>query len=89
MTAASLANPVWSDATAIGGTATLLTDPAGNVTGFGDGNYASIIDASSPGFNFEFTGGNPMLFYSTFPIRYGGDNVARDLYRVQLSITYR
>jgi len=66
-----------------------VTDPAGGVIGFGDGNYASIIDAGSPGYNYEFTTGSPMLFYSTFPIRYGGDNIARDLYSVQLTITYR
>ena len=89
MTTASLANPSWSDAVTIGGTAGLVTDPAGNIVGFNDGNYTSIIDASSPGYNFEFTGGSPMLFYSTFPANYGGDNIARDLYRVQLSITYR
>jgi len=89
MTTTSLATPSWSDAVTIGGTAGLVTDPAGNIVGFNDGNYTSIIDASSPGYNFEFTGGSPMLFYSTFPANYGGDNIARDLYRVQLSITYR
>jgi hypothetical protein len=89
MTTQSLANPAWSDDAVIAGTATLVTDPGGPVTGFNDANYASIIDPGSGGYNFEFTGGSPMLFYSTFPSQYGGVNTARDLYRVALTVTYR
>jgi hypothetical protein len=52
-------------------------------------NYASIIDPASAGYNFEFTGGHPLLFYSTLPSQYGGINTARDLYSVPLAVTYR
>jgi hypothetical protein len=90
MTTKSLANPSWSDAQAIAGTATLKSDPAGGVVGFGSLNYPSILDDSSPGFNFEFTGsGKPQLFYSTYPPTYGGANSARNIYRVPLSVTYK
>jgi hypothetical protein len=88
MTTKSLANPAWSQSTPILGTAQLVTDPGGPVVGFDDSNYPSILDTNSQGFSFEFTGGSPLLFYSTSPSQYGGDNLARDLYRVQLSITY-
>jgi len=87
-TTASLATPSWSDSVPIGGTAQLTTDPAGPVQGFNDANYPSILDPSSGGYNFEFTSGNPLLFYSTSPGAYGGDNLARDVYRVQLAVTY-
>ena len=89
MTTKSLANPSWTNDATIGGTAALVTDPGGPVVGFNDANYVSIIDPSSSGYNFEFTGGSPLLFYSTLPSQYGGVNTARDLYRVQLTITYR
>ena len=89
MTTKSLANPAWSDSTPIMGTAALTTDPAGPVTGFNDANFVSILDDSSSGFNFEFSSGSPQLFFNTFPQQYGGDNLARDVYRLQLSVTYR
>jgi hypothetical protein len=89
MTTKSLANPSWSESTPILGTAELVTDPGGPVQGFNDSNYPSILDATSQGFSFEFTNGNPLLFYNTSPSQYGGDNLARDVYRVQLAITYR
>lgn len=89
MTTKSLANPSWSESTPIPGTLQLITDPAGPVQGFNDANYPSILDSSSGGFNFEFTSGSPLLFYSTAPAQYGGDNLARDVYRVQLSVTYQ
>jgi hypothetical protein len=89
MTTKSLANPSWSESTPIPGTLQLITDPAGPVQGFNDGNYPSILDSSSTGFNFEFTRGSPLLFYSTAPAQYGGDNLARDVYRIQLSVTYQ
>ena len=71
------------------GTATMTTDPAGPVVGFDGANYPSVLDDSSAGFNFEFTSGAPQLFFNTSPGAYGGDNSARDLYRVQLAITYQ
>jgi hypothetical protein len=89
MTTKSLASPAWSDSTPISGTATLTSDPAGPVVGFWANNYPLILDDSSAGYNYEFTSGTPQLFFSTFPSTYGGDNMARDLYRVQLSITYQ
>jgi hypothetical protein len=89
MTTKSLENPSWSESTPILGTAKLITDPAGPVQGFNDSNYPSILDSNSSGFNFEFTTGSPLLFYSTAPALYGGDNLARDVYRVQLSVTYQ
>ncbi len=88
MTTKSLAIPCWSQSTPILGTAQLITDPGGPVQGFNDANYPSIVDNSSSGFNFEFTGVNPLLFWSTFPAQYGGNNLGRNLYRVQLSVTY-
>jgi len=89
MTTKSLASPVWSASKPISGTATLTSDPAGPVVGFYADNYPSILDDSSAGYNYEFTSGMPQMFFSTFPSTYGGDNTARDLYRVQLSITYQ
>jgi hypothetical protein len=89
MTTKRLANPSWSQSTPIPGTAQLITDPGGPVRGFNDGNYPSILDNSSAGFNFEFTSGSPLLFWSTFPEQYGGNNLGRDVYLLQLSITYQ
>jgi len=89
ITTKSLANPSWSQPTAIGGTAELTTDPGGNVLGFIATNYPSILDNSSTGYNFEFTNGSPLLFWSTFPSQYGGDNLARDVYCVQLTTSYQ
>jgi len=88
-TTKSLANPSWSQPTPILGTAQLITDPGGPLQGFNDGNYPSILDNASTGFNFEFTSGSPLLFWSTFPGQYGGNNLGRDVYRVQLSVTYQ
>src|SRR2546422_4665359 len=78
-----------SQPTPILGTAQLITDPGGPLQGFNDGNYPSILDNASTGFNFEFTSGSPLLFWSTFPGQYGGNNLGRDVYRVQLSVTYQ
>jgi hypothetical protein len=81
-TTKSLANPAWSDAQEIVGTATLTTDPTGPVIGFGELFYPSILDDSSAGYNYEFTSsGRPQLFYSTYP--------SRNIYRVPLTITYK
>lgn len=88
MTTKSLATPIWSDSQAIQGTASLTTDPAGPVVGFMASNFPSVIDDNSGGFSFEFTSGNPQLFFSTFPLAYGGNNTARDIYRLQLQISY-
>jgi|GEM_PF-2248820 hypothetical protein len=89
MTTVSLANPSWSQPAEIGGTAQLTTDPGGPVLGFISGNYPSILDNSSTGFNFEFTSGSPLLFWSTFPSQYGGNNLARNVYCVQLTVSYQ
>jgi hypothetical protein len=51
-------------------------------------NYPSIIDSHAPGLNFESTDGDPWLFYAVNPADCGGDNLARDLYRLQLAIDY-
>ncbi len=89
ITTKSLATPSWSQPNLIRGTTQLITDQGGPVQGFGPVNYPSILDNSSTGFNFEFTNGTPLLFWSTFPPQYGGNNLGRDIYRVQLSITYQ
>jgi hypothetical protein len=89
MTTKSLASPSWSQPAEIGGTAQLTTDPSGPVLGFIATNYPSILDNSSAGYNFEFTNGSPLLFWSTFPSQYGGNNLARDLYCVQLTTSYK
>ena len=88
MTTSTLANPSWSQSTPIIGTAQTTTDPGGPVQGFNDANYPSVLDDHSTGYNFEFTSGSPQLFYSTSPAAYGGDNLARDVYRLPLSVTY-
>lgn len=94
MTTSSLATPSWSDAQIISGTATFQPDPRGPAdnpcnTGFGPPNYVSDIDSSSAGMNFEFTGGAPWMFYVVNPVVCGGNNLDRDLYRVQLLISYK
>lgn len=89
MTSKSLAAPQWSASTTIDGTATLVTDPGGPVTGFNDANYVSILDDDSPGYNFEFTTGSPQLFFNTSPAQYGGNNLERDVYRLPLTIHYQ
>jgi hypothetical protein len=94
MTTSSLAAPSWSDAQVISGTATFQPDPNGPVgnacnTGFGPGNYISDLDTNSSGMNFEFTSGSPWLFYVVNPVECGGNNLDRDIYRVQLSISYK
>jgi hypothetical protein len=91
-TTPSLAEPVWSDAVAIGGSAALQTNPrspAACSVGFVVNDYVSIIDRHSDGFNFELTDGDPSLFYVFNPANTcGGDNLARDVYRVKLSVDY-
>jgi len=89
MTTRSLASPKWSDTKEIAGTASLVTDPGGPVKGFNDQNYISLLDDASEGINFETTSGSPQLFYNTSPGQYGGDNLGRDIYRLQLTISYR
>jgi hypothetical protein len=92
MTSPSLATPVWSDAVEIGGSAGFATDPRSAAapcnTGFQAANYVSILDDKSAGYDFEFTLGNPWLFYVVNPALCNGDNLARDLYRAQLVIDY-
>jgi hypothetical protein len=89
MTTKTLANPAWSDARPISGTAELRTDVAGEVRGFNDANFPSIIDPGSLGFNFEFTEGKPWLFFVTAARGEGDVDLARDVYRVELSFEYR
>ena len=95
MTTPSLANPSWSEAVAISGTDTFQKDPRSprqNLIcnkGFSSNNYVSLIDSHSAGLNFEFTSGHPWLFYVTNPAECGGDNLARDLYRVLLFFDYK
>jgi hypothetical protein len=66
----------------------LVRDPGGPVTGFNNENYPSNIDPQAPGYGFDSTAGSPMLFYSTSPASHGGDNLARDVYRVPLTTGY-
>ena len=48
-----------------------------------------LINTHSDGLNFEFTDGDPWLFYSFNPANNcGGDNLARDLYRVKFNVDY-
>ena len=94
MTTRSLAAPSWSDAQPVAGSASFVPDPRGPAnnpcnTGFGPGNYVSDLDSSSAGRNFEFTSGSPWMFYVVNPAECGGNNLARDIYRVKLSISYR
>jgi hypothetical protein len=94
MTTNSLAAPSWSEPQVISGTATFQPDPRGPSnnpcnTGFGPWNYVSDIDSSSAGMNFEFTSGSPWMFYVVNPVICGGNNMDRDVYRVQLSISYQ
>ncbi len=94
MTTKSLAAPSWSDVQAVAGTSTFQPDPRGPSgnpcnTGFGPGNYVSDIDTNSAGMNFEFTSGSPWMFYTVNPAQCGGDNLARDLYRVRLTVSYK
>jgi len=95
MTTPSLANPSWSEAAEISGTSALQIDPRSTRAnsacnkGFGAINYVSFFDSHSAGLNFEFTDGDPWLFYVVNPAKCGGSNLARDLYRVQLAIDYK
>ena len=95
MTTPSLANPSWSEAIPIGGTAATQVDPRSPIvnaacnTGFQDRNYVSLMDTHSAGLNFEFTDGDPWLFYIVNPVGCGGSNEARDIYRLRLVIDYR
>jgi hypothetical protein len=94
ITTKRLASPSWSEAKMVLGSDTFQVDPRNpdgqnpcNI-GFVPNNYVSVIDSDSPGLNFEFTSGSPWLFYVVNPALCGGDNLARDLYRVRLSIKY-
>jgi hypothetical protein len=95
MTTNSLAAPVWSAPQIIAGSPTFQPDPRGPGgqnpcnTAFTPGNYVSILDANSPGMNFEFTNAALWLFYVVNPARCGGDNLARDLYRARLVVKYK
>jgi hypothetical protein len=93
MTTSSLATPSWSDAQVIAGTADFHPDPRSPSepcnTGFWSNNYVSDLDTNSAGMNFEFTSGSPWLFYVVNPAICGGDNLARDVYRAQLTVSYQ
>jgi hypothetical protein len=95
-TTPTLATPTWSAARPIDGTAALQIDPrtadpeAPCSTGFQTGNYVSLIDTHSAGLNFEFTDGDPWLFYTYNPgLRCGGNNLDRDIVRIRLNVGYR
>ena len=94
VTTPSLANPVWTDAVPIEGSANVQINPrdpdAACSRGFQVNNYLSVIDSHSEGLNFEFTDGDPWLFYVFNPaLRCRGDNLARDLFRLKLNVDYR
>jgi len=96
VTTPTLADPVWSKPVAIAGSADLQLNPreddeatAPCSIGFQTKNYVSVIDTDSAGLNFEFTDGDPWLFYTYNPaLGCGGDNLDRDLFRVKLRIDY-
>ena len=96
VTTPTLAKPSWSAPVAIEGTADLQINPRAEnpgstcSIGFQPGNYLSVIDSHSRGLNFESTDGDPWLFYSYNPaLGCLGDNMARDIFRVRLSVVYR
>ena len=84
MTTKSLANPSFSDYTAIGGV------PQVDPTAFWP--YTTIIDPDSSGFNFEYSSsGHPLLFWNDDgPLVNGHHLIANrsDIYHAQLAITY-
>jgi hypothetical protein len=84
MTTKSLANPSFSDYTAIEGV------PRVDPTAFWP--YTTIIDPDSSGFNFEYSSsGHPLLFWNDDgPLVNGHHLIANrsDIYHAQLAITY-
>jgi hypothetical protein len=98
VTTPTLASPSWSTPARVEGTAAFQLNPprdedtpeAPCSVGFQAGNYVSLIDVHSEGLNFEFTDGDPWLFYAYNPaLGCGGDNLERDLFRVRLAVDYK
>ena len=106
VTTPSLANPQWSSAVEILGSANFMNVPPNSGpysgsynnpsapyyhcnVGFSDSSYLSVLDESSPGFNFEFANGTPEIYYVFNPALCGDPSQAdRDIYRVSLKINY-
>jgi hypothetical protein len=98
VTTPTLASPSWSPAMRVAGTAGFQLNPprdedtpaAPCSVGFQAGNYVSLMDTNSEGLNFEFTDGDPWLFYVYNPsLGCGGDNLMRDVFRVRLAVDYK
>jgi len=101
VTTPSLAAPSWSEARLVIGSNTLSMDPAYTPAytpadaacnrGIITTANPAVIDSDSPGLNFEFTNGDPWLFYVVNHARCGKprENMNRDIYRVRLRIDYR
>lgn len=94
ITTASLASPSWSSASMVEGGDVFQPDPrradVGNACNVGliPSNYPSVIDAASPGWNFEFTYGKPWMYYTVNHARCGGKNLNRDVFRVRMNFKY-
>lgn len=57
--------------------------------GFNDASYLSLLDAGSPGYNFEYADGNLEAYYVFNPALCGDPSQSdRDIYRVKLKINY-
>lgn len=94
-TSRTLAAPEWSEAARVAGTDELVLDPDSTQPrdecnlGLIPQNYPSIIDGDSRGNNFEFTDGDPWMFYVVSQARCGGANMKRDIFRIRLRFDYR
>jgi len=96
-TSRSLEVPEWTEAAQVIGTDDLLLDPdfpdKANPCNVGviPRNYPSILDSDSRGRNFEFTDGDPWMFYVLNRVRCEGGrgNLKRDIYRVKMRFNYR
>lgn len=95
VTTPTLANPLWSEAIPITRSANVRLNPRGDnqgtkcSTGFQVNNYVSVIDTHSAGLNFEFTDGDPWLFYTYNPaLGCGGSNLDRDIFPLKLGVQY-
>ncbi len=78
----SMVNPQWTAEKEIVGTSQVRLAESLSGQGFIVNNYPSLIDPYSSGYNFEISGSNPYLYYSTF----GQNAFVRSIYRLQLKI---